>query len=364
MTAVEKLINVANGEIGYLEKATNSQLDSKTANAGSNNYTKYWRDVKSSYQGQPWCACFVTWCMNRAFGIQYCTQLLYHYPYVYCPTLGSYGKNSGQLYTYKNAKAGDIVIFHNGSEYNHTGIVVSNTGSSIVTIEGNTSGGSTVVANGGGVAKKTYSYSYLANSKPYTRFFRPKYEIIPVENPITFTDTQGHYAKKHIDKLVNYGIVQGYGDNTFRPDDNITRAEFSTMITNTLEKVMKISLKSTKTFSDIQGHWAESSIRKLATAGIVNGFDNGKFYPDNNILRNDACIIAQNMLTTCGKGIIESTKAVFPDIIDNYAIRHIMSLYAYGVVNGYDDGLFHPLDNVTRGQAAIIIANCLTVLGK
>ena len=52
----EKVINIATSELGYLEKRSNSNLDSKTANAGSGNYTKYWRDIKPDYQGQPWCA--------------------------------------------------------------------------------------------------------------------------------------------------------------------------------------------------------------------------------------------------------------------------------------------------------------------
>ena len=69
MNAIDKLIQIAKNEIGYLEKASNSQLDSKTANAGENNYTKYWRDIKPDYQGQPWCAAFVSWCMMKAFGL-------------------------------------------------------------------------------------------------------------------------------------------------------------------------------------------------------------------------------------------------------------------------------------------------------
>ena len=51
--AINKMIQTAKAEIGYLEKASNSNLDSKTGNAGSNNYTKYWRDIMPSYQGQP-----------------------------------------------------------------------------------------------------------------------------------------------------------------------------------------------------------------------------------------------------------------------------------------------------------------------
>ena len=59
-----KIIEVALAEVGYLEKATNAQLDSKTANAGSNNYTKYgkWYGMN----GQPWCDMFVSWCAAQA----------------------------------------------------------------------------------------------------------------------------------------------------------------------------------------------------------------------------------------------------------------------------------------------------------
>jgi hypothetical protein len=64
--AINAITTVANNEVGYLEKASNSQLDSKTANAGSANYTKYWRDIAPEYQAQYWCACFVTWIIQKA----------------------------------------------------------------------------------------------------------------------------------------------------------------------------------------------------------------------------------------------------------------------------------------------------------
>ena len=68
MNVIEKLISVAREELGYLEKASNKNLYNKTANAGYNNYTKYWADIKPSWQGQAWCAVFVTWCFEKAFG--------------------------------------------------------------------------------------------------------------------------------------------------------------------------------------------------------------------------------------------------------------------------------------------------------
>lgn len=62
----EKILSVAIAEIGYLEKQSNSQLDSKTANAGSANYNKYARDIWPSLQAQPWCDIFVSWCAIQA----------------------------------------------------------------------------------------------------------------------------------------------------------------------------------------------------------------------------------------------------------------------------------------------------------
>lgn len=168
MNAIDKLIQIAKNEVGYLEKASNSQLDSKTANAGENNYTKYWRDIKPDYQGQPWCAAFVSWCMMKAFGLDTAKKLLKHWPYVYCPTMAD-------LFTLNsNPKAGDIVIFKHNGEFTHTGIVIKVSGNRFWTVEGNTSGGSTIIANGGGVCQKSYYNSNL----PGTKFCTPNYSLV------------------------------------------------------------------------------------------------------------------------------------------------------------------------------------------
>ena len=166
--AINALIKIAEAEIGYLEKKSNSQLDSKTANAGSANYTKYWRDVYPSYQGQPWCAAFVSWCFEKAFGLEMAKKLLKHWPYTYCPTLGDlFTKNA-------NPKVGDIVIFYRGGTFAHTGIVTAVSGDRFETIEGNTSGASGIVDNGGGVCKKSYYNSNL----PGTKFCTPDYSLV------------------------------------------------------------------------------------------------------------------------------------------------------------------------------------------
>jgi hypothetical protein len=179
MNAIDKLIQIAKNEIGYLEKASNSQLDSKTANAGENNYTKYWRDIKPDYQGQPWCAAFVSWCMMKAFGLDTAKKLLKHWPYVYCPIMADlFALNS-------NPKVGDIVIFYRNGTFTHTGIVIKVSGDRFWTVEGNTSGGSTIIANGGGVCQKSYYNSNL----PGTKFCTPNYSLVKDTTPVSDSDT-------------------------------------------------------------------------------------------------------------------------------------------------------------------------------
>ena len=218
--AINKVIAIAKAEVGYLEKRSNASLDDKTANAGSNNYTKYWRDIKSDYQGQPWCACFVTWCFVQAFGQAMAAKLLKHYPYVYCPTM------SGLFTLNANPKRGDIVIFKRNGEFVHTGIVTYVNGDYFETIEGNTSGGSSIVANGGGVFKKSYYNSNL----PGTKFCTPDYSLIEETEELTMAqyeelkqmiqaqkpmiydymdDNMPSWAKPTIQKLMDKGFLVG-----------------------------------------------------------------------------------------------------------------------------------------------------------
>lgn len=152
--SAEKVIEIAKGEVGYLEKKSNSQLDSKTANAGSNNYTKYgaWYGMN----GQPWCDMFVSWCAYQAGESDAVGK------FAYVPSHQNFFANQGRYYDRDKItpKTGDIPIFRNES---HIGFVEYVSGGYVHTIEGNTSGGSGLVTNGGGVFRKSYplSSSYI-----------------------------------------------------------------------------------------------------------------------------------------------------------------------------------------------------------
>ena len=172
MTSVDKLISIARQETGYLEKKSNNDLDSKTGNAGSNNYTKYARDLSPSLLGQPWCDMFVDWCFVKAFGQVSARQLLCGGFSAYTPTSAQYYKDKGQWGN--DPSPGDQIFFRNAYRICHTGIVTKVTSDRVHTIEGNTSGASGVIANGGGVCEKSYNLSYSLISG----YGKPKWSLV------------------------------------------------------------------------------------------------------------------------------------------------------------------------------------------
>ncbi len=170
-----KVIEIALAEEGYLEKKSNRNLDSKTANAGSANYTKYGRDmhkIDPDVMDFPaaWCDAFVDWTFMKAYGEKAARKLL-------CGSFNDYTPSSAQQYQKADQwgdtpKVGAQIFFKNSTRICHTGLVYAVDKTYVYTIEGNTSGASGVIANGGGVCKKKYK---LTNSK-IAGYGYPKYD--------------------------------------------------------------------------------------------------------------------------------------------------------------------------------------------
>lgn len=156
MNTPDKVIKVADGEVGYLEKRSNYRLKSKRANAGYNNYTKYgkWAGMNGVY----WCALYVCWCFWKAYGEDAKKILCGGYS-ASCEILRQQFIREG-CYSQTPKKGGPI--FFSGSRHsgaNHIGIVTRVTDSYVYTDEGNTSGFNSVDDNGGCVASKCYARS-------------------------------------------------------------------------------------------------------------------------------------------------------------------------------------------------------------
>lgn len=197
MKASEKLISIARQEVGYLEKASNKDLDSKTDNAGSNNYTKYARDLYPTLQGQAWCDMFVDWCFMQAFGKAVARQLLCGGFNAYTPLSAQYYKNKGQWH--KSPEPADQIFFENPTRIHHTGIVTTVSRDRVYTIEGNTSNGAQVIANGGAVCEKSYPLTHGG----IAGYGRPDWSLVDKyeigwhhdENGWWYADTESTYFR-------------------------------------------------------------------------------------------------------------------------------------------------------------------------
>lgn len=168
----QRVIDIALAEVGYLEKASNAQLDSMTANAGKKNYTKYARDLDAMnfYNGRKngfaWCDVFVDWCFVKAFGKEAALAITFQPTNpagncgAGCKYSRNYYKSKGRLYD--TPQPGDQIFFYSSdkSSIAHTGLVYKVDSSKVYTVEGNTSSSSGVVANGGCVRKKSYALTY------------------------------------------------------------------------------------------------------------------------------------------------------------------------------------------------------------
>lgn len=216
--AIDAMLKIARNEVGYLEKGTNANLNSKKDNAGYKNFTKYWAEIKPSWNGEPWCAAYVSWVFMKTFGLEMAQQLLKHWPFVYCPAM------VGKFTLHSNPQVGDIVIFFRSGTFAHTGIVYKVEGDRFWTVEGNTSSIDGIVPNGGGVFEK----SYLNSSLPGTKFCRPNYDLVvnpdmPIpeikveevvetrRNYLQVGDT-GEEVKELQEKLNSLGFKDAYGD--------------------------------------------------------------------------------------------------------------------------------------------------------
>ena len=186
MNTVDKVLKIAMNEVGYLEKSKTAYqknhdiLYEKTAGAGSDNYTKYGKelhDVYPSVMDFPayWCDAFVDWCFYKAYGVTTAKSLL-------GGNFDDYTVASSGMYNKYNAldgnvRVGDQVFFTKNGKTSgcyHTGLVYQVDSQYFYTIEGNTSNANAVVSNGGGVAKKKYSISAYRGK---VLFGHPKYDV-------------------------------------------------------------------------------------------------------------------------------------------------------------------------------------------
>ena len=178
-----------------------------------------------------------------------------------------------------------------------------------------------------------------------------------------FTDTAEYWGADYCDFLYDQNISGGYDDGTFRPDELLTRLDFSVMLYNSLKldeaKYAQVSLP----FADLDQipERALPAVRALYAEGVVTGTQgkDGKLYfnPSGNLTRAQAsAMIGRSQQKGYALADLTFTDS---DKIPDYASFYIRTMAAQGIISGYADGTFRPQANITRGQMAKILYTML-----
>ena len=170
-----------------------------------------------------------------------------------------------------------------------------------------------------------------------------------------FSDTTEHWANNVIEEMSNYKIINGYEDNTFRPDEIMTRAEFVTVV----NRILALQDESSKYIPDInRTDWFYSEIRKAVKVGIIQGNADGYIFPNDKITREEAIVI----LTRAFKLNQTTRKAKdFSDLseISEWAETEMHSAIIQGILTGYEDNTIKPKASITRAEALTLINRIL-----
>ncbi|WP_187442882.1 S-layer homology domain-containing protein [Rossellomorea vietnamensis] len=166
-----------------------------------------------------------------------------------------------------------------------------------------------------------------------------------------FTDTGGYWAEEDINLLYNMGIVSGLPDGSFGIKKSINRAEAAAIITRHLD------LSLTKSpFNDVpSNHWANTSIGAVAAEGMMSGYKDGSFQPNEPITRAEVASMLERAYELTGKSAIS-----FTDISSkHWAYGSVQVLVNNGITSGYPDNTFKPKRNVSRSEFASFAARII-----
>ena len=171
----------------------------------------------------------------------------------------------------------------------------------------------------------------------------------PVQALAVSNDLSG--SEKVITEWQEKGLMKGYADGSFRPDSNVTRAEFVVMMNNALgfEAADDIS------FTDVKaGAWYYNAVAKAVTAGYSKGYTDGSFKPGAAITRAEAAVMIANAadLEVDETGVLDFTDA---SAIPAWARGSIGAAVKAGFMSGYTDGSFGAAKSITRAKAVSLL---------
>jgi len=180
-----------------------------------------------------------------------------------------------------------------------------------------------------------------------------KFAVMAQPKVAALTDVAGSWAAVNINKLVSMGAIKGYTDGTFKPDNNVTRAEFVTV----LVKAFNLAPQTGKVFSDTGDNFAKDAISTAVGAGIVSGYSATTFGPSDPITREQMAI----MIVKAAKLAQATSASTFTDSakISAWAKSAVDSAVAGKIFTGKPGNNFDPQGLASRAEMATVIVKAL-----
>lgn len=190
-----------------------------------------------------------------------------------------------------------------------------------------------------------------------------------IRKSVEFADCKGHYANDIINDLASRLIISGVGNNNYAPDRDVTRAEFAIIISRASGL---INDETESLFKDVNtSDWYYSGIISAAEYGIIYGYGDGNFGPNDKISRQQAMAMITRAMNVAGSKIdlepdeTEITLSKFNDANDiaDYFRESVAACIDAKIVAGRAGAYIAPNDNLTRAEAAIMVSKLLRVAG-
>ncbi len=166
-------------------------------------------------------------------------------------------------------------------------------------------------------------------------------------------DVNSHWAQASVEKWVDSGLAKGYPDGTFKPDNNITRAEFVAL----LNRAFTVQGNSEgAVFSDVAAaDWYYTDVCAATSAGYVKGYEDNTFRPDKAITRAEAAAIVARMLDITADEDDVLDKFNDAAAISDWAKASIAAMVQANLLSGYPDGTFGPERLITRAESIVTL---------
>lgn len=199
----------------------------------------------------------------------------------------------------------------------------------------------------------------LVDSKGESTTLEPNLKVkinVPKGHIANFSDIKGHWAEADIIRATEKGWINGYPDGTFGPNQSVTRAQFTTMLSRALALSSQIDL--TELFKDhgLIPDYAKVHVSQAAAAGIIKGYDDHTFKPYRWITRSEITMMLMRVLGY-EDNLEQSIQLNFADVdqVPAWAYAAIAKASELDIVKGKNNNIFDPKGNTTRAEAVTLI---------